>query len=103
MRDAPGPSDSVSRMTRTALTVLPYGGDLVVARSIAKCHQRNPWTGRCRACKDPYPCRDRGDANTVLEHGTTHPSGGTGDISRVTAAKLLGLHRIAASIAGLVR
>ncbi|MGH3742110.1 MAG: hypothetical protein ACRDT1_12345 [Micromonosporaceae bacterium] len=45
---------------------LPYAGDRAVARSVAAVHVRNPWTGRWRACRDRYPCRDRQDANAVL-------------------------------------
>lgn len=46
--------------------VVPYGGDVVVARSMAAVHVRNPWTGRCRGCREVYPCRDRMDAEVVL-------------------------------------
>lgn len=46
--------------------VLPYGGDVGVAQSIADVHRDNPWTGRCRACDEPFPCRERRYANTVL-------------------------------------
>ena len=45
---------------------VPYGGDAAVARSIAAVHVRNPWTGRCRACLEVYPCPDRQDADAVL-------------------------------------
>ena len=45
---------------------IPYGGDIAVARSIAAVHSRNPWTGRCRACRERYPCPDRQDADAVL-------------------------------------
>jgi hypothetical protein len=48
-------------------TALPYGGDVAVARSMVAVHVRNPWTGRCRGCRDPYPCRERRAAEQVLE------------------------------------
>ncbi|MGH3655210.1 MAG: hypothetical protein ACRDUA_00985 [Micromonosporaceae bacterium] len=47
-------------------SVVPYGGDTAVARSIVAVHVRNPWTGRCRGCRDAYPCRSRQDADEVL-------------------------------------
>ncbi len=47
--------------------VVPYGGDVAVARSMVAVHVRNPWTGRCRGCRDPYPCRERRAAEQVLE------------------------------------
>ena len=56
--------------------VLPYGGDVAVAQSIADIHRDNPWTGRCRACNEPSPCWERRYANTVLIHSgreTGHP------------------------------
>jgi hypothetical protein len=46
--------------------VLPYGGDVAVAQSIADVHRDNPWSGRCRACDEPSPCRERRLANAVL-------------------------------------
>ena len=46
--------------------VVPLGGAVEVARSYLKVHVRHRWTGRCRACGDPYPCRDRRDARTVI-------------------------------------
>ncbi len=45
---------------------IPYAGDRAVARSIADVHVPNPWTGRCRCCEDPYPCRERSAADLVL-------------------------------------
>lgn len=45
---------------------VPYGGDRAVARSMVAVHVRNPWTGRCRGCREAYPCRDRQDAAAVL-------------------------------------
>jgi hypothetical protein len=48
-------------------SVVPYGGDVAVARSMIAVHVRNPWTGRCRGCRDPYPCRERRAAERVLE------------------------------------
>lgn len=45
---------------------VPYGGDVAVARSIAEAHTRNPWTGRCRSCREAHPCPDRRDADEVL-------------------------------------
>lgn len=50
----------------TERRVLSYGGDISVARSMAAVHERNPWTGRCRTCREAYPCRDRRDADEVL-------------------------------------
>ena len=47
--------------------VVPYGGDVAMARSMVAVHVRNPWTGRCRGCRDPYPCRERREAERVLE------------------------------------
>jgi hypothetical protein len=46
--------------------VLPLGGAVEVARSYLRIHLRHWWTGRCRACGDPYPCRDRRDARLVV-------------------------------------
>jgi hypothetical protein len=51
---------------RREAQVLPYGGDVAVAQSIADVHRDNPWTGRCRACNEPFPCHERRYANTVL-------------------------------------
>ncbi|MGH2599112.1 MAG: hypothetical protein ACRDJ9_06965 [Dehalococcoidia bacterium] len=56
--------------------VLPYGGDVAVARSIAAAHPRNPWTGRCRSCGEAHPCKDRRDANDVLAHKRAEPMAG---------------------------
>ncbi|MGH3734216.1 MAG: hypothetical protein ACRDT6_01100 [Micromonosporaceae bacterium] len=50
---------------------VPYGGDAAVARSIAAVHTRNPRKGRCRACRERYPCPDRRVADAVL--GTPPP------------------------------
>lgn len=38
-----------------------------MARSMVAVHVRNPWTGRCRACGEVYPCPDRQDAEVVLD------------------------------------
>lgn len=48
--------------------VLPYGGDLAVARSIARVHQPDR-SGRCRApsCRAPHPCRDWRAAYQVIK------------------------------------
>lgn len=54
------------RVTRNETRVLPYGGDKAVARTIAECHRRKPWTARCRGCGEPWPCRDRIDAERVI-------------------------------------
>ncbi|HEX6074114.1 MAG TPA: hypothetical protein VFZ32_02495 [Micromonosporaceae bacterium] len=51
--------------------VLPFGGAVEVARSYLRIHVRDWWTGRCRACGDVYPCRDRRDARLVA--GGTDP------------------------------
>jgi len=51
--------------------VVPLGGAVEVARSYLKVHIRHHWTGRCRACGDPHPCRDRRDARLVI--GGTEP------------------------------
>ncbi|HEX2417144.1 MAG TPA: hypothetical protein VHJ83_03310 [Micromonosporaceae bacterium] len=56
--------------------VLPYGGAVVVAQSIADVHRENPWTGRCLACNELSPCLERRYANVVLIHygrETEHP------------------------------
>jgi hypothetical protein len=53
--------------------VLPYGGDVAVAQSIADIHRENPWTGRCLACNDPSPCLERRYANAVLIHSGREP------------------------------
>jgi hypothetical protein len=45
---------------------LPLGGAVEVARSYLKVHVRHGWTGLCRACGDPHPCKDRRDARLVL-------------------------------------
>ncbi|MGH3713202.1 MAG: hypothetical protein ACRDT4_07030 [Micromonosporaceae bacterium] len=84
------------------MTVLPYGGDVAVAQSIADVHRRNPWTGRCRACRDRYPCRDRQDANAVLgaaDHARPSLVGIVGAVVPI----LLGVLLIAASMIELMR
>lgn len=58
-------SDRVPVVIRRA-GVLPLGGAVEVARSYLKVHVRHAWTGACRACGEPYPCRDRRDARIVL-------------------------------------
>lgn len=58
--------DETPQMRPMPPAVVPYGGDLAVARSIAAVHVRNPWNARCRACRERYPCPDRRDADTVL-------------------------------------
>ncbi|MQA25811.1 MAG: hypothetical protein GEU94_10095 [Micromonosporaceae bacterium] len=83
---------------------IPYGGDAAVARSIAQVHRRNPWTGRCRACKDRYPCRDRQDACAVL--GEVEPASRLPVLAGVVGTALpviLGLLLIAGSVSGLAR
>ena len=59
--------EAPSKPTPTPPMCLPYGGDVAVARSMIVVHVRNPWTGRCRGCRDPYPCRERRAAEQVLE------------------------------------
>ena len=83
----------------------PYGGDVVVARSIARVHRRNPWTGRCRACKDRYPCRDSQDARAVLGGlgSARQPSGRLGLLVVTAVPVVLGLLVIAASVVGVAR
>jgi hypothetical protein len=54
--------------------VVPLGGAVEVARSYLRVHVRHAWTGRCRACQEPYPCKDRRDARIVL--GGTEPAWG---------------------------
>lgn len=48
--------------------ILPYGGDKAVARTIANSHppSRWPWMDICGGCGEKYPCRDRRDADEVL-------------------------------------
>lgn len=46
--------------------VLPLGGAVEVARSYLEVHVRDWWTGRCKGCGEPHPCRDRLDARAVL-------------------------------------
>jgi hypothetical protein len=83
--------------------VLPYGGDVAVAQSIADVHRDNPWTGRCRACNEPSPCHERRYANAVLVH-----SGRKTEPHRIAAALTvvvgvgLGILLIAAGIAGFL-
>lgn len=49
--------------------ILPYGGDKAVARSIAEVHRptRWPFMDRCTGCGGKWPCRDRCDAQVVLD------------------------------------
>lgn len=66
--------------------VLPYGGDVVVAQSIADIHRENPWTGRCLACNDHSPCLERRYANVVL----------------VRSGRETGHHRLAAALIAVI-
>ncbi len=59
---------------------IPQGGDAAVARSFANLHQRNPWTGRCRGCRQRHPCHVRQDADSALAdrvsvHAPSHSAG----------------------------
>jgi hypothetical protein len=54
--------------------VVPLGGAVEVARSYLRVHVRHGWTGLCRVCREPYPCKDRRDARLVL--GGTEPAWG---------------------------
>jgi len=84
--------------------VLPFGGDVAMARSIAAAHQRTPWTGRCRACRDRHPCRDRQDANMVLAHpGPSRQRPAVAGLAVTVVPVLLGLLLIAASVAEVAR
>lgn len=56
-------------------SAVPYGGDAAVARSMLVVHVRNPWTGRCRSCREIYPRPDRRDAEAVLGHQPEGPGG----------------------------
>ncbi|MGH3735200.1 MAG: hypothetical protein ACRDT6_06205 [Micromonosporaceae bacterium] len=84
------------------MTVLPYGGDVAVARSIAEVHRRNPWTGRCRACRDRHPCLDRRDADTVLG-ATDHARLGLVVVVGTVVPVLIGVLLVAATAVGWVR
>ena len=66
--------------------VLPYGGDVAVAQSIADIHRENPWTGRCLACNDRSPCLERRYANIVL----------------VRSGRETGHHRLAAALIAVI-
>ncbi len=66
--------------------IVPYGGDVAVARSMAVVHVRNPWTGRCRACREVYPCPERVNAEAVLDAARQTRSG---DRSTLTVLVLL--------------
>ncbi len=52
--------------------MVPFGGAAEVARSYLAIHVRNPWTGRCRSCREAYPCRERQEAEAVI--GATAPT-----------------------------
>jgi hypothetical protein len=82
--------------------VLPLGGAVEVARSYLKVHVRHGWTGRCRACGDPHPCRDRRDARLVL--GGTEPAWGPPGkrIALLALPTVAGLVLIVVAALGLV-
>ncbi|MGH3646717.1 MAG: hypothetical protein ACRDTM_06035 [Micromonosporaceae bacterium] len=44
---------------------LALGGDRAVARSVVAAHRRMRWTRRYQACRDPWPCRGRREADEV--------------------------------------
>lgn len=45
---------------------VPYGGAAEVARLDLRIHTRNTWTGRCRACRERFPCPTRRQALAAL-------------------------------------
>jgi hypothetical protein len=82
--------------------VLPLGGAVEVARSYLKVHVRHAWTGLCRACGDPHPCKDRRDARVVL--GGREPAWGPPGrrIAWLAVPVLLGMALIAVAALGWV-
>lgn len=86
---------------RRERNLLPYGGDVAVAQSIADVHRENPWTGRCLACNEPSPCLERRYANEVLVHSgreAGHPRLATA----LTIVIGLGMLLIAAGLVGFL-
>jgi hypothetical protein len=82
---------------------VPLGGAVEVARSYLKVHVRHGWTGLCRACGDPHPCKDRRDARLVL--GGVEPVWGPPGrrIAWLAVPTLVGLVVIVLAALGLVR
>jgi len=98
------PASSVPARHRLSTPgVLPYGGDVAVAQSIADVHRENPWTGKCLACNDRSPCLERRYANAVLVHSgreTGHPRLAAG--LTIVVGVGLGILLIAAGLVGFL-
>jgi hypothetical protein len=91
-----------ARSAGQRVRVVPLGGAVDVARSYLRVHIRDWWNGRCRACGEPHPCRDRRDARLVVggREPLTGPPGNR--IAWLAVPVLAGLVLIASAAVGLV-
>jgi hypothetical protein len=60
---------AVPRLYTAPVVVHPYGGAAEIAWLDLEVHKRNVWTGRCKACKEPAPCRTRREALAATDGG----------------------------------